>query len=70
MTFKQYRRLKNLIGHVSSFGEFIEECAKWPRRYAVVSPKNWTKLDYQWFYDRIKGGHNYQTLFQAVDHAA
>ena len=63
MTFKQYRRLKNLSGHVSSFSEFIEECAKWPRRYAVVSPKNWTKADYQWFYDRIKGGHNYVTLF-------
>lgn len=63
MTFKQYRRLRNLISRVSSFGEFIEECAKWPRHYAVVSPKNWTKADYEWFYYRIQGGHNYVSIF-------
>lgn len=66
MDFTQYRRLKKLALNVSDFAEFINEAAKWPRRYGVVTPKVWTKVDYQWFYDRIKGGHNYVTLFKAA----
>lgn len=63
MSFEQYRKLKKLAHSVESFSEFLNEAAKWPRRYGVVTPKVWTKLDYQWFYDRIKGGHTYVTLF-------
>lgn len=63
MTFKKYRHLKKLALSVGSFNEFINEAAKWPRRYAIVSPHNWTKANYEWFYNRIKGGHNYVTLF-------
>jgi len=62
MNFNQYQRLKNLVNRVSSFGEFIEECAKW-HKYAVISPKIWTKADYQWFYEKIKGGSKYVNLF-------
>lgn len=65
MNFEQYRKLKRLVYHTSSFSEFLEECAKW-HKYAVVSPKIWTKADYQWFYDRIKGGHNYESLFHVA----
>lgn len=63
MSFEQYRKLKKLANSVSSFSDFLNEAAKWPRRYGVVSPKVWTKADYQFFYERIKGGHNYVTLF-------
>lgn len=63
MSFDQYRKLKRLARNVESFSEFLNEAAKWPRRYGVVTPKIWTKADYQWFYDRIKGGHTYVTLF-------
>lgn len=62
MNSRQYQRLRNLVGRVSSFSEFIEECAKW-HRYAVIYPVNWTKANYQWFYNRIKGGYKYVSLF-------
>ena len=63
MDFKKYRHLKKLALSVSSFTEFINEAAKWPRRYAVVTPHNWTKANYEWFYNRIKGGYRYVNLF-------
>lgn len=62
MDFTKYRRLKKLVLSGLSFDGFIGEVARWPRRYAVLTPKNWTKADYQWFYEKIKGGHNYASL--------
>lgn len=59
MNFVKYRHLKKLALSVESFSEFINEAARWPRRYAIVSPHNWTKLDYEWFYNRFKGGSRY-----------
>lgn len=61
MDFEKYRHLKKLIRHVGSFSTFINEVAKWPRRYGVPL---WTRSNYQWFFDKIQGGHNYQTIFQ------
>ena len=66
MDFKKYRHLKKLALSVASFSEFLNEAAKLPRRLAVITPKIWTKADYQWFYDRIKGGHTYESLFHVA----
>lgn len=63
MDFDKYRHLKKLIRHTESFSEFLNEAAKWPRRYGVPS---WTAANYRWFYERITGGANYQTLFQGA----
>lgn len=66
MSFDQYRKLKKLVKSVGSFSEFINEAAKWPRRYGVVEPKIWTKADYQWFFEKIKGGNLYANIFPAA----
>lgn len=66
MDFEKYRHLKKLVLAVESFAEFLNEAARWPRRYGVVSPKIWTKADYEWFYYKIKGGHKYATLFNTT----
>lgn len=60
MNFDQYRHLKKLVRHVTSFSEFINEVAKWPRRYGVSL---WSRANYEWFYNRMRAGANYQTLF-------
>lgn len=67
MSFDQYRKLKKLARSVGSFSEFLNEAAKWPRRYGVVTPKIWTKIDYEWFYNKIKGGNLYANLFTAAN---
>lgn len=68
MDFDQYRKLKKLAFRATSFSDFLNEAARWPRRYGVTIPKIWTKADYQLFYDRIKGGHTYASIFnQATD---
>ena len=66
MDFTKYRHLKKLAFAVGSFGEFLTEAAKWPRRYGVGL---WSKVDYEWFYNRIKGGSRYE-YFQHVAKAA
>lgn len=60
MNFDLYRHLKKLVRHTESFSEFINEVAKWPRRFGVPC---WNKANYEWFYNRIQGGATYQTLF-------
>lgn len=57
MDFTKYRHLKKLALAVGSFGGFLNEVARWPRRYGVGM---WTRADYQWFYDKIKGGARYE----------
>lgn len=65
MDFTIYKRLKKLVLRAKTFEEFIGQAATWPRRYAVVTPKIWSKADYFWFYGQIKGGQKYVTLFAA-----
>lgn len=66
MDFTKYRHLKKLVLAVGSFSEFLNEAAKWPRRYGVPL---WTRADYQWFFDKIKGGARYEH-FQHCSKAA
>lgn len=64
MDFEKYRHLKKLVIQTGNIQEFFHAIGTWPRRYAVVTPKNWTRADYQWFFEKIKGGHNYASLFR------
>jgi hypothetical protein len=63
MTFENYRRLKKLVLRSPTLADFWQGVLKWPRRYAVVSPVNWTRAHYEDFYAKIKGGQNYASLF-------
>lgn len=63
MDFAKYRHLKKLVQSGTSLQEFFNEIGKWPRRYGVPS---WSKANYQWFFDKIKGGHNYESLFKSA----
>lgn len=60
MDFMRYRHLKKLVNSTSSFVGFLNEVAKWPRRYGVPM---WTRANYEWFYNKIKGGHQYAGMF-------
>lgn len=63
MAFETYRKLKKLAFKSGSFEEFILQAAKWPRRYGVPS---WTKANYAWFYEQVRGGKKYVNLFGAT----
>lgn len=51
------RRLRKLVRKTASIERFLSEIVRWPRVYAVVTPRIWTKKDYQEFYTQTKGGN-------------
>lgn len=60
MDFSKYRRLKKAALHAETFTTFIGEVASAPHWYGVPL---WTRADYEWLYNKIKGGSTYVTLF-------
>ena len=60
MDFKKYKRLKKAVQTSRNAEDFLKRVASSPWWYGVPL---WTKADYTWFFDKIKGGFNYVRLF-------
>lgn len=63
MDFTKYRRLKKLVANSRDTEGYFHKIAASPFWYGVPL---WSKQDYEWFYNKIKGGYNYATLFNPV----